>query len=315
MKLSNLNLDELLALDDERYWDALRDKGVSLPPVMLMDRIPWKEILHPRGRGGRFRDKPDLPHIARALGRLDVRPAVQARDWESGDTYSRVLARAGGKAEDVAFPVNYDGVDSDLAEKIKAAKTAEEIAVAMSIRYHNTDFDFSHLNVDTMRDVAAQYARMADQFPEVAANMKYVGSGQEPENDLYNDGWRGERTTWAYAGKNAVGRGASLHLNPFWFGSDGADFRKNLQENVANGWHAEGGDTPASIVTHEFGHHVDWWITGASSTLLAHQTRPADFLTDRAMPELPDGTRVDLAHEEFRRELHRHPDQVSQPLL
>jgi hypothetical protein len=306
--------DEINIALDEGYWDALRRRGVSLPPVHLdFGRIPWKEILHPRGRGGRFRDKPDVPkpQVARLVNPVGKR---DRGTWAPGMTLSDSFRRMGTKIPERVLPkIDYKGIEPKLAKKIKTAETVEGLALAMGEHYPHTDFDFDGLDVETMRELMAQYSRLSKDFPEVNEAIVYVGAGQNPENTAHSETWLGEDSTWAYAGKSPMG--STLMLHPYFFGAEYADLQASLDENVRSGWHPEGADTPSSILTHEFGHHVDWWIEKAAAAWGGKKPppylpdSPAMMGWDGSTPVLYDPAasgRVDLLREEFRRALHQN---------
>jgi len=122
--------------------------------------------------------------------------------------------------------------------------TLEECERWARENYPHIQFEFEGAHADTIKPTLQQFHKLAQEWPEVAARIKYIGTGRS---------FRGE-----YA--HAVMDGTVIGLNPSFYG-DPRKFQRWLKDDVAMKHHPKGCDTIESIFTHEFGHLVDSWLS------------------------------------------------------
>lgn len=126
----------------------------------------------------------------------------------------------------------------------------------MRRRYPDTNFDFSKMDFKTVQPTANEIARLFDEYPEVAARMKYVGTYG---NKNVAGGVRRSFPSGEYAhathpdvGPNYIG------LNPSWY-SDEKKLKDSLERMHVIGWIAD--SKIENVFTHEFGHAIDGYLT------------------------------------------------------
>lgn len=138
--------------------------------------------------------------------------------------------------------------------------TAAEAESWARSRWPNVQWDISDMDPQAARAVVAQMNRLMREFPEVAKRVTYVGTYS---NDA--GAWRrwsewGE-TTWAHATPDGA-----IAINPRW-GRDAEawleSIRRSIRDRSVKGlpFHAPGTDTIEAVITHEFAHLIQQWIT------------------------------------------------------
>ena len=135
------------------------------------------------------------------------------------------------------------------------ATLAEATAWATQ-QYPHITWDFEGAHIDAINPTLDQFERLAQQWPEVAARLKYVGTYQGT-NALHPHTWK--PIHYAHADGGALGRGEVIGFNPMYY-SDSARFLSRLQNDLRAGFHPKGCDTIESVLTHEFGHLVEVWL-------------------------------------------------------
>ena len=127
---------------------------------------------------------------------------------------------------------------------------AEQIAQA---RYPNIRFDFAGAHIETIDPTLRQFDKLAQQYPEVAKRLEYVGTyaGEgAPENP---SPWK--EMTHAHATRD----GKIIAINPHWYGNP-RKFAESVRYSEETKWHPKGTTGVESVMTHEFGHQVDNWL-------------------------------------------------------
>jgi SPP1 gp7 family putative phage head morphogenesis protein len=142
-------------------------------------------------------------------------------------------------------------------------KDIAEAEAGMETLYPNIKFDFTDAHIDAINPTAAQFHKLAQDWPEVAARFQYIGtygnktkiveSGHSP--DLAKDRKGNFDGEIAHAFPN----GKRMGLNPKFF-SDPAAFLKEMERGEQSGFFAPGGNKIEYVMTHEFGHMVDFWL-------------------------------------------------------
>ena len=104
----------------------------------------------------------------------------------------------------------------------------------------NANVDLYGVDASFALDVTKNARILKDEYPQYMDKLKRIGLGPA------SGGWA------AYAESEN-----SIELSEYSFTPSKADrFYQELRESVESGWHPPGCDTPESVFTHEFGHHV-----------------------------------------------------------
>ena len=142
-------------------------------------------------------------------------------------------------------------------------KTLAEAETGMETLYPNIKFDFKGMHIDTVNPTTAEIHKMAQEWPEVARKMQYVG-GYKNEIKVAAAGQlsviqRFGKRRRAFGGEfaHASHSGARIGLNPKYY-KDPALLQTTLERCARDNWLAIG--SVESVFTHEFGHLVDFWI-------------------------------------------------------
>ena len=158
-------------------------------------------------------------------------------------------------------PSPVDSVSTDLPPK----KYLEALGQAMQDKYPDTVFSLAGADPVAMERTMRQLDTLMSKYPEVAKSVPYVGTGGQLPADLKAKGFHGV-TGRTFAAVERVG-GASVAESPLFFNKKFYSDAKTMEEKIAHlgevGWF-----TPAAneglieyIVTHEFGHIIDNYIS------------------------------------------------------
>lgn len=151
--------------------------------------------------------------------------------------------------------------------------TLEEAQREAAKRFPGINFDFTGAHVDTINPTLRQFASLAEEYPQVAERLKYVGTYQGKGAPLSPaSAWSGSGTN-AYA--HASRDGTRIGLNPHWYGKP-QFIRASLKSAGETGWHPKGIDSIESVMTHEFGHQVAHWLESVSNKFAAQRFILAD---------------------------------------
>lgn len=129
---------------------------------------------------------------------------------------------------------------------ISKAQTLDECKHWAEANYSHIKFEFDGADVDTIRPTLHQFDKLAQEWPEVASHLKYIGTRRTFQ--------RGE-----YA--HATIDGTAIGLNPVFYGNP-REFLRLLENDVATRWHPRGCHTIESVIAHEFGHAAHIWLRG-----------------------------------------------------
>lgn len=168
-------------------------------------------------------------------------------------------ARWGGKKNDA---VGSDSTSTQF-EPWKSQPGIPEIEAEWKRRFPHMQIGFRDTAPNKANELAATFTELAAQYPEVAARIKYVGD-QRGMNDINPRGWRP-----LYALGDSWQTGEWLRFNSDY----SADAMDNVKRDaVATAWSPEGTwdltrtlngrriSGTRSIMVHEFGHQVDYWL-------------------------------------------------------
>lgn len=146
----------------------------------------------------------------------------------------------------------------DHLKALNAATDLTELEQLMEIRYPNTDFDLAGITMENARETVIQYSRLADEFPDAAAGLEYIGTYSSAEaQKKFSERERQFQDSYAHTTGPFMFAAKRIGLNPSYFGDD--DFQSRLAGDTAMGWHPLGTQKVGSIITHEFGHVVNFW--------------------------------------------------------
>lgn len=142
-------------------------------------------------------------------------------------------------------------------------------------RYQHIRWEFDGAAVETITPTLRQFHLLAQEYPEVALRLRYVGTFK------HQPGRFGENT-WAHASTD----GQRIGLNPKYYGNPTL-YAERLRAGVATHpqqpvpWSAPGCGSVESVMTHEFGHMVEFYLRAARDTSILRYA-PADGLGELA---------------------------------
>jgi hypothetical protein len=99
-----------------------------------------------------------------------------------------------------------------------------------------------------------QFDRLAAEYPEVADHIQDVMTGPLPTASK-----TGQPTTWAEASVPPDSPTPRITLNDRVY-DRAARSREHRAERVSVGWYPSGTTAPAATMTHEFAHHIMFWL-------------------------------------------------------
>ncbi|MEI6180243.1 MAG: hypothetical protein WCP31_05780 [Chloroflexales bacterium] len=133
--------------------------------------------------------------------------------------------------------------------------TLEEAHAWATQQYPHITWDFTGTHIDAINPTLDQFERLAQEWPKVVEQLKYVGTHQGT-NAPYPVQWN---DSYADSDGGTLGRGRYIGLNPLHY-SNPTQFLTALQRDVQTGFHPKGCDTIESVLTHEFGHLTEAWL-------------------------------------------------------
>ncbi len=139
-------------------------------------------------------------------------------------------------------PLPTDAIPASFAAPADAARWCAE-------RWPSTSFAFNGMHPEAAHAIAGAWQRAANALPEVARKIEKVDTGRLGAH------------TYAQA-SYAPGSDShrSITLARQAFGIDPALLRVRTSADARSLWHPPGTEDIGSILTHEFGHHVDWFL-------------------------------------------------------
>ena len=139
--------------------------------------------------------------------------------------------------------------------------SVDQAVAAASSQYPNVSFDFDGVDLESASATLRGFREIAEQYPEVAAKLKYVGTYRGPETPSYRQGYQWEPNVYAHATRD----GEVVGLNPRFY-NNSRFFNESLQEDlklIQAGklpWHPEGDGRIEDVIKHELGHQVQNWL-------------------------------------------------------
>lgn len=215
----------------------------------------------------------------------DIKKDVVRVNFDNGKQIT--VARASWDKVDSPVQPKVPKTDTVPVQPIRTPYTpAKTTAEATAWGKANLDIDFvdyTGFNVDVANDVNKTLSELRTKFPQIT-DTKFVATSQTMNNLKYLDdiekyvgravqmgyddatarNWAKSAVkkkkvpgnTYAWSTNKTWGRFEGITFNKK-FASDYDMFLKSLQGDVKSGWHPIGTATPASVLTHEFGHQID----------------------------------------------------------
>lgn len=129
----------------------------------------------------------------------------------------------------------------------------------LSREFPNIKFDFKGTRIETMNPTVKEFVARAREWPLVAEKLEYFGT-YRGENAPRRARRKWNPREWAHASQD----GKRLGINPAWYGNP-AKFKASLELSERSGWHPKGATTFETVISHEFGHHVQNWMQNAGA--------------------------------------------------
>ena len=138
--------------------------------------------------------------------------------------------------------------------------TLDEATAWATQQYPHIAWDFTGAHIDAINPTLTQFHALAQEWPEVAARLKYIGTHQGTKAF-----WKGqwEKDTFAHSD---LADGTFIGLNPMFYG-DRELFLAVKRFSVLLGWKPKGCDTIEATLTHEFGHMTESWLRSRNDTV------------------------------------------------
>ena len=175
-------------------------------------------------------------------------------------------ARWGGKKADAIGGQSTAGT----FEPWKTQSGIPEIEAEWKRRFPHMEIAFRDTMPDKANELAATFTELAAQYPEVADRIKYVGD-ERGVKDLHPRGW------WPLTALGDASKPDQWIRINSKYTFEAMDNEKRAA--VESAWSPEGTWDPSrtlngrrisgtrQIMTHEFGHHVDYWLRGKALAL------------------------------------------------
>ncbi len=178
-------------------------------------------------------------------------------------------------------------------QKTHASGYGATLADQLNQKYPHCKFDFTGVGPGIAKKVSKQIDTLFQDYPDVAKSVGYIGTGENVPNAPV---WKEGKTAIARRNYSSDGQSA-IFLNRDVFGD--VEHAEDLLDRARRlGWLA-GDFTLQSIVSHEFGHCVDYYLEKAT-----HES-PLGFMGPGG-----EGT-VEAMVDEFKMENESHGEQIS----
>lgn len=139
---------------------------------------------------------------------------------------------------------------------LKSCKTLSDMERYATNKFPNTKWDFKGAHVDTIRPTIKQWEILARKYPEVAKQIKYVGTYRGLPTGFYSENYsksRFDQTAYAHSVYDWTKKVGQIGLNPTYYGHPRKLSEAMWRGNVVK-WNPEGCNSLESLLTHEFGH-------------------------------------------------------------
>jgi len=137
-------------------------------------------------------------------------------------------------------------------EEIIQTTTTKEVEKVLKKRYPSTEFDFKGMHLEVAQTTADEYHRLAQKYPEVAGELRYIGTYQtESKIPPFSQKFSKKDDAIAHASRD----GRRIGTNIAFYG-DPEKFKKSSRNCGYTGWTVQYDQEVYTTLTHEFGHQV-----------------------------------------------------------
>jgi len=195
------------------------------------------------------------------------------KDWQSvKDEFGRAIFKLRDKTRTMTRKIAKMPLKTSkltTAEKIKQRR--EELDGITTIKgterwckkhYPDIEWDLTGCRVGNIKPTLIQFDKLAEEWPEVAGRLKYVGTYVK-STKYKKRGAPFDFEEWAHASKD----GKRIGLNPEYYKKP--DFLARVMYSADVNWHPAGTGEIESVITHEFGHMVNNYLRSLSKTAIS----------------------------------------------
>lgn len=176
-----------------------------------------------------------------------------------------------------------------LYDQIDGLTTGPKVVKWLQQRYPNIEFALKGANVDVLKDASKALVRMAEQYPDPFAELKFFGLSKDPASAPYMDhffngrpvpkGWGGGQFKLSALPFRSGETGSGI-LFPSAKWSSAATMQKVIDTARVSGYWLNGAQDVGYVVTHEFGHVVQAWLEESPAISDAVRQEYNDILHD-----------------------------------
>lgn len=198
------------------------------------------------------------------------------------------VSRAPWDTTDNIIPVDkvIEGAKLNVPSKFLPARTAKEATAWGQANLGIDRIDYTGFHVDVANDVNKTLLDLRTRFPQITdtklvstsqtlCSLKYADDVERYIKNAVSMGYSEDKAIAMAAKfvkkKKVPGNTYAWSTNSAWRELEGITFNKkfagnfdeflhSLQKDVKSGWHPIGTDTPAAVLTHEFGHQIDNYL-------------------------------------------------------
>jgi len=132
-------------------------------------------------------------------------------------------------------------------------KTIDEATSWFKEKYPNTKLNLKDININIVNETLDQFHKLAQQFPDAAKLIKNIDIASDADKKY------GQR----YATSNR--ETGDLKFDPEHYKEFPEEFQEKIDKSVENGYHPRGSNNYGFVITHEFGHFLEWSMRGDKS--------------------------------------------------
>ena len=196
-----------------------------------------------RTHGNRF------GHVSGFSGRVQVRvgggaPGHNVLDRDASGKPTLVARRGGA------------GLTPVKIERPKPEEVVKNLQDGLNKKFPQTQFDLTGMHHEVAKDVAQQIHKLYADHPDVTKTLGYIGTTKGlPEEDYRRKNWEefSKNNSGTYAIATRYEDHSTITLNPKYYAHSFL-IQKALDSDEKSGWHPPGTNSPAAVLTHEFGH-------------------------------------------------------------
>ena len=305
------SVDELLKNDDSIWFldvnpDTMLDFDISKGKYNSVNRLR-KKGLNPEGNNHTFQIDKDSLKIYEPIDDTGIDHQKIKNDGfnaiKNGDDvqlldnfdrthikkfdYINELINAAKNGKNIpksvidATPELTSYLTSKDSKVIPEFKNYEEASKWFSETHPNIKLNLKNIDLPIVNETLNQFHKLAQQFPEAANQMKYIG--------LYTGGNKKYGQRYATSNRDT----GELGLDPDYYEVYPEEFQKKIDKSVASGYHPRGSNNFGFVITHEFGHFLEWSMRGDKSkssqikSFIYKENEPDSKLSKYSMVDMP----------------------------